>query len=111
VTAGEHTALRVADVELDPAAYTVRVASHPPMALPPKELKLLYLLMKNAGSPVSTTQLREEVWPGLDPASKTLHSHIRRLRHRIEPDPHHPVRIVTVGAHAYLFADDARLSH
>jgi two-component system, OmpR family, response regulator RegX3 len=74
--------------------------------LPPKEFDLLAYLVENAGRVLTRHQLIDEVW-GIDYVgdTKTLDVHIRRLRTRIEADPHDPVRIQTVRGVGYRFAD------
>lgn len=74
--------------------------------LPPKEFDLLELLIENAGLVLTRGQLIEEVWgPDYVGDTKTLDVHVRRLRTRVERDPHNPERIVTVRGIGYRFAD------
>jgi DNA-binding response OmpR family regulator len=70
--------------------------------LTPKEFALLVYLAKNRGIVFSREQLLEEVW-GYDYAgdTRTVDVHIRWLRGKIEPDPHHPRYIVTVRGIGY----------
>lgn len=74
--------------------------------LPPKEFDLLAVLVENAGRVLTRHQLIDDVW-GVDYVgdTKTLDVHIRRLRSRIERDPHEPVRIQTVRGVGYKFSD------
>ena len=74
--------------------------------LPPKEFELLAYLVEHAGRVLTRGQLIDGIW-GSDYVgdTKTLDVHIRRLRTRIEPDPHAPVRIQTVRGVGYRFAD------
>ncbi|MBW3621704.1 MAG: helix-turn-helix domain-containing protein, partial [Actinobacteria bacterium] len=73
---------------------------------PPKEFDLLATLVEHAGRVLTRDQLIDEVW-GSDYVgdTKTLDVHIRRLRTRIEDDPHRPRRILTVRGIGYRFAD------
>jgi two-component system response regulator RegX3 len=73
--------------------------------LPPKEFDLLATLVEHAGRVLTRNQLIDEVW-GSDYVgdTKTLDVHIRRLRGRVEVDPHAPVRIQTVRGVGYRFA-------
>lgn len=74
--------------------------------LPPKEFDLLELLVCNAGLVLTRGQLIEEVWgPDYVGDTKTLDVHVRRLRTRVERDPHNPQRIVTVRGIGYRFAE------
>ena len=74
--------------------------------LPPKEFELLGYLVENAGRVLTRDQLIDEIW-GSDYVgdTKTLDVHIRRLRTRVEADPHDPHRIQTVRGVGYRFAD------
>ena len=75
-----------------------------PTALPLKEFELLELLLRNAGRVLTRMQLIDRVW-GSDYVgdTKTLDVHIKRLRAKVEPDPAHPVHIVTVRGLGYKF--------
>lgn len=74
--------------------------------LPPKEFELLAVLVESAGRVLTRSQLIDEVW-GTDyfGDTKTLDVHVRRLRTRIEEDPHEPRRLLTVRGVGYRFAD------
>ncbi len=74
--------------------------------LPPKEFELLAYLVEHAGRVLTRGQLIDEIW-GSDYVgdTKTLDVHIRRLRTRVERDPHAPARIQTVRGVGYRFAD------
>jgi DNA-binding response OmpR family regulator len=76
-----------------------------PVTLTPKEFDLLAFL---AGSPrqvFSRGQLLEQVWNSSadfqDPSTVTVH--VRRLRQKIEDDPHDPQWIATVWGVGYRF--------
>lgn len=73
---------------------------------PPKEFELLAYLVENAGRVLTRDQLIDEVW-GSDYVgdTKTLDVHVRRLRTRVEPDAHDPVRLQTVRGVGYRFSD------
>jgi two-component system, OmpR family, response regulator RegX3 len=74
--------------------------------LPPKEFELLATLVEHAGRVLTRHQLIDEVW-GSDYVgdTKTLDTHIRRIRSRIESDPQTPARILTVRGVGYRFSD------
>ncbi|MDR1214333.1 MAG: response regulator transcription factor [Propionibacteriaceae bacterium] len=77
------------------------------VTLPLKEFQLLELLLRNAGRALTRRQLVDRVW-GSDYVgdTKTLDVHIRRLRAKIEPDPAHPRRLLTVRGLGYRMEDD-----
>ncbi|MBW3662058.1 MAG: response regulator transcription factor [Actinobacteria bacterium] len=95
-----------AGVRVDRARHEVLVDGAA-VELPPKEFDLLALLVDNAGRVLTRDQLIDSVW-GSDYVgdTKTLDVHIRRLRTRVEADPHEPSRILTVRGVGYRFADD-----
>ncbi len=69
-----------------------------------KEFDLLATLMRNQGAVLSRDLLLERVW-GYDYSgqTKTVDVHVRWLREKIEEDPSHPQRIVTVRGVGYRF--------
>ncbi|MGE5547704.1 MAG: response regulator transcription factor [Solirubrobacterales bacterium] len=76
--------LKAGDLEMDVPARVVRRAGKP-IALHPREFRLLEYLMRHAGQVVTRTMLREAVWDyHFDPQTNTLDVHISRLRQKIE---------------------------
>lgn len=72
--------------------------------LRPKEYDLLLSLAQNRGRALSREQLMENVWDwDYTGGSRTVDVHIRWLREKIERDPGHPVRIITVRSVGYRF--------
>jgi len=95
--------IEVGPVRMDVERHTVTVNGKP-TALPLKEFELLEMLLRNAGRVLTRMQLIDRVW-GSDYVgdTKTLDVHVKRLRAKIEPDPAHPVHIVTVRGLGYKF--------
>jgi DNA-binding response OmpR family regulator len=73
------------------------------VSLSPTETKLLYLLMRSAGRPVTTGFLLRRLWPLEEVFEDTLRVHVYRLRHKIEPVPSEPRYIVTERGLGYQF--------
>jgi two-component system response regulator RegX3 len=96
--------LAVGDVILDERAHVVRVRGEP-IKMPSKEFELLRVLLGHAGQAISRERVIELVW-GSDFASgrRNLHTHMKRLRHRIERDPTDPEYIITIRGFGYRFA-------
>ncbi|HEX2031638.1 MAG TPA: response regulator transcription factor [Actinomycetota bacterium] len=91
------------DLEIDPAARTVRVDGEP-VALTPKEFDVLGLLASHPGTVFSRLQILEELWDfAFDGDPSTVTVHIRRLREKIEADPSRPRHLVTVWGVGYRF--------
>jgi DNA-binding response OmpR family regulator len=74
------------------------------LRLTAKEFDLLWVLASHPRQVFSRDQLMDRVW-GYEPAfdSGTVTVHIRRLREKIEPDPAHPARLLTVWGVGYRF--------
>jgi len=74
------------------------------VALSPKEFALLYFLAQNPGQVFSRETLLDRVW-GADAyvSSRTVDVHIRWLRERVEANPAHPERIITIRGVGYKF--------
>jgi len=98
----EESAIEVGGVRLDPTGYVVSVEGER-VEMTRKEFELLRLLMTNAGQTVTRRVLIERVWGWDSTEGKTLDTHIRRIRSKIESDPSSPVRIVTVRKVGYRF--------
>jgi two-component system, OmpR family, response regulator RegX3 len=96
--------LAVGDVLLDERAHVVRVRGEP-IKMPSKEFELLRVLLGHAGQAISRERVIELVW-GSDFASgrRNLHTHMKRLRQRIERDPTDPEYIITIRGFGYRFA-------
>ena len=95
--------LEVGDVRLDPDRHEVVVRGEE-VTLPLKEFELLELLLANAGRVLPRDTLISRVW-GADYVgdTKTLDVHVKRLRAKVESDPSHPTRIVTIRGLGYKF--------
>jgi two-component system response regulator RegX3 len=92
-------------VEMDVARHEVRVQGEA-VAFPPKEFELLEAFLRRKGRLLTREFLIEEVW-GLDyfGDTKTLDVHVKRLRRKIERDPHRPAHLLTVRGLGYKFVD------
>lgn len=90
-------------VRLDPERHEVRVSGEL-VNLPLKEFDLLEYLVRNAGRVLTRGQLIDRIW-GSDYVgdTKTLDVHIKRLRSKVEPDPAHPVHLLTVRGLGYKY--------
>ena len=74
--------------------------------LAPKELEVLRYLVQHRGEVVTRDQLLNEVW-GYDttPTTRTIDTHIPRLRQKLEPHPPSPVHILSVYGEGCRFVD------
>jgi len=102
---GPATVIRTGDLELDTAALTATVASEP-VDLTPTEFHLLATLARQPGRIFSREQLLEAVHGvAFDGYDRSVDSHIKNLRRKIEPDPRKPRYIHTVYGVGYRFVD------
>ena len=103
VEGSDDEVITVGDVTLDPARHEVRIRGEV-VALPLKEFDLLRLLLDNASRVLSRDVLIDRVW-GHDYVgdTKTLDVHVKRLRSKVEEDPSHPTRIVTIRGLGYKY--------
>ncbi len=91
------------DLVIDVPRHQVTLAGRP-LALKPKEFDLLLFLARHPGRVLSRALILERVWGWeFHGGSRTVDVHIRWLREKIEPDPAHPRRIVTVRGVGYRF--------
>jgi DNA-binding response OmpR family regulator len=91
------------DLTIDPSSRVVAIHDSP-IELTAKEFDMLYLLAQHPKQVFTREQLLERVWGGaqyIDPGTVTVH--VRRLREKIEPDPSHPTRLLTVWGVGYKF--------
>ncbi|HOU12289.1 MAG TPA: response regulator transcription factor [Anaerolineae bacterium] len=97
----ESTPLIVGDLVIDQAAHTVTVNGKP-VDLAPREFDLLAALAQEAGRVLSVDELLARVW-GAEYVGEpqVVYVHIRWLREKLETDPKHPQRIVTVRGVGY----------
>lgn len=95
--------LEVGDVCLDVQRHEVVIRGER-VNLPLKEFELLELLLANAGRVLPRDTLINRVW-GEDYVgdTKTLDVHVKRLRAKVESDPGHPTRIVTIRGLGYKY--------
>jgi two-component system response regulator RegX3 len=90
-------------IEMDVERHEVSVSGES-VALPPKEFELLELFLARQGRLLTRDFLIAEIWgPDYFGDTKTLDVHVKRLRSKIEEDPHHPTHLVTVRGLGYKF--------
>jgi len=86
------------------AARHEATLGHEVLPLKPKEYDLLLFLTQNPGTTLTRDLILERVWGwDFNGGTRTVDVHIHWLREKIEPDPAHPVRIVTVRGVGYRF--------
>lgn len=90
-------------IVLDDDAHTA-MGDHGPIELTPREFELMSCLMHNAGKVVSREDLLREAW-GWDyiTETKTVDTHIKRLRDKIEAAGYNPQMVEAVRGYGYRF--------
>lgn len=76
------------------------------LELTPTEFNLLSTLMRKPGIPFTRSELvQKRLGYDYESLERTLDSHVRNLRKKIEPDPNHPMYIQTVYGVGYRLGD------
>jgi DNA-binding response OmpR family regulator len=102
---GPSAVIRAGDVELDTSALTATVGGQP-VDLTPTEFRLLATLARQPGRIFDREQLLEAIHGvAFDGYDRSVDSHIKNLRRKIEPDPRLPRYIQTVYGVGYRFVD------
>jgi len=103
-SAGREPAIAEHRLHLDAQLQSVNVDGRQ-VALSPREFRLLELLLRSGGRLLTRTQILTAVWgEEAMPDNKTLDAQVRRLRAKIELDPHHPALLATVRGRGYRLA-------
>ncbi len=101
-TRGGQSTFKLGGLTIDFATYTVAVDGHE-VALTPVEYKLVAYLAHNAGRVLTQDQLLEHVWgDAYLGESHLLQVSVNRLRRKIEPDPTHPIYVLTRVGVGYM---------
>ena len=94
-------------IALDVDEHTVQVGSNAPVRLTKLELRLLQMLVANAGHTVSSDRLLMQVWGRKGSGDRQLLKQlVHRLRHKIEVDPANPQILQTAPGAGYKLVVD-----
>ncbi len=89
--------LEAGGIRLDRAAHSVTLDGEP-LALTATEFRLLQLLLERQGRVQSRPQLLSEVWGyAEDVDSRTVDTHVRRLRRKLGPEAERVETVIGVG--------------
>ena len=92
----------VNDIRLEKQARKVYVEGKE-IELKQREFKLFTYLFEHPHVVITKEELFANVWGDAFYSDGTLNVHIRKLREKIEKDPNHPTRILTVWGTGYRF--------
>jgi two-component system phosphate regulon response regulator PhoB len=99
-SSGPGEKLRIGPFELDRGTFEVRLSGRK-LDLTGLEFKLLVIFMENPGQVLSRETLLRDVWGYRNLSnSRTVDTHVRRLRAKLKP---HAARLDTVHGEGYLF--------
>jgi DNA-binding response OmpR family regulator len=91
------------DVEVNFSRMELRRAGQL-VSLTPQEFKMLRFFLSHQERVISRTELLSEVWGyGNYPTTRTVDTHVLRLRQKLEKDPTDPVHFRTVHCMGYKF--------
>jgi len=101
--APSHEVLQGGPIRLDVARREVTVNGRL-VELSRKEFDLLALVMSHSGQVITREWCIDRIWWDQDLAdTRTLDTHVKRIRRKIEPDPAHPRHLVTVRGVGFRF--------
>jgi two-component system OmpR family response regulator len=103
---GAETTLVLGDLSVDLLSRKVTRGGKP-VALQPREFKLLEYLLRHANQVVTRTMLLENVWDyRFDPQTNVVDVHVSKLRHKIDAGFARPLLRTIRNAGYMLTADD-----
>lgn len=101
---GAASICEAAGVRVDFGRYEV-VVDGEQVRLTPSEFKVLAMLIQEPGRVFSRTQIMEQLWDSSFVGdARAADVHVSNLRKKLERDPSHPARILTVREVGYRFA-------
>jgi DNA-binding response OmpR family regulator len=91
------------DIDVDFARHDVR-RNGATIDVSPRELDVLQLLVRHRGEVVTRARMLHELW-GFDeaPITRTIDTHVARLRQKLETDPANPKFILSIYGEGYKF--------
>jgi DNA-binding response OmpR family regulator len=95
------SSIQVGDLTIDPAAHTVTVAGRP-VGLTPREFDLLHTFALEPNRVIPIDELLDRVWGAeFIGQPQVVYVHVRWLREKLESDPNHPQRIISLRGVGY----------
>jgi two-component system phosphate regulon response regulator PhoB len=95
--------LQVGDLQIDPAAMTLKVSGHV-IPTTTTEFRLLHFLAVHPGRVFTRDQLLDAVWSDTRYVTpRSVDVYVRRIREKIEPDPQNPRYLKTAHGVGYRF--------
>jgi DNA-binding response OmpR family regulator len=98
------TIVRVGELEVDPAKYSVSFNGIP-IKFTPNEFKLLFLLASRSGQTLTREQLLDDLHGAASSIDRSVDSHIKNIRKKLEAASGEPM-IETVYGIGYRFTEE-----
>jgi DNA-binding winged helix-turn-helix (wHTH) protein len=100
---------RVGDLEIDVGEQRV-FAGDREVHLTPSEIRMLLFLAEEPGRPRTRREILQHLWHTDDVGDeRACDAHVANLRRKIERDPSHPQRLVTVRSVGYALRSDVKV--
>ena len=102
--------IQVGELEIDSECYIVKLEGKA-LHLTPNEFKLLVILARHPGQTLSREQLLDELHgAAFSSIDRSVDSHIKNLRRKLEKDPSQPRFIETIYGIGYRFSEQEQKS-
>ncbi len=99
------TSLDLGDLHVDFTHFTAERAGQD-IGLSTREFRILRAFAKFRGEPLSRERLLREAWGGDDAVTtRTVDTHVKNLRKKIEPNPAQPIHIRTLHREGYILVE------
>jgi DNA-binding response OmpR family regulator len=99
----ENATIRCGFMELFPAELMVILQGRQPIRLTLTEMRVMRMLMSNAGQVVKREQLLDEIWNEAEGGSNIVDVYIRRLRAKLKENAEKPKHIISIRGIGYKF--------
>jgi two-component system alkaline phosphatase synthesis response regulator PhoP len=98
--------VRAGDLTLDVARMQASIGDRM-LSLTPTEFQLLAVMARQPGRIFTRGQLLEAVHGiAVESYERAIDSHIKNIRRKVEPDPHHPRYVLAVHGIGYKFTEE-----
>jgi DNA-binding response OmpR family regulator len=103
ISKGGNATLRCGVIELFPTELKVVLQGRRTIPLTLTEMRVLRMLMSNAGQAVKRDQLLDEIWNEAEGGSNIIDVYIRRLRAKLQDTAEKPQHIISIRGIGYKF--------
>ena len=98
----DETHVELGPYAIDLGARSITVDGKPAANITPRMVEIAIMLFRRHGDLVSRAHLYEHIWGvNADPSTRTLDTHVSRLRNALELDGRHGWRLAAIYQHGY----------